>query len=96
MSTPRTAIRQSKAAQEITESRQTIAPYLPNKSRRLNFWYLGILGLYLGLAQIVSVGWCLLLFVGQGITPHTMHVAFIGSAITTLSSLSFKVLQSTG
>lgn len=60
---------------------------------KFDFWYLGILRLCVGLAQIVSVVWCIVAFLRDGITPHTMHVAFVGVGITTLSLLLFKILH---
>lgn len=63
----------------------------PTASRH-QFWYMGVLRLCLGVAQIASVIWCLVLWVSLGIIPKTMHAAFWGAGITTLSLMLFKVL----
>lgn len=65
----------------------------PARATRYHFWYMGVLRLCIGVAQIVSVIWCLVLLVCLGITPKTMHAAFWGAGITTLSLLLFKVLN---
>ena len=60
-------------------------------STRFQFWYWGVLRLGLGVAQIVMVLWCLALFFRDGLNAGTMHVAFTGVALTTLSLLLFKI-----
>jgi hypothetical protein len=59
----------------------------------LHFWYWGILRLLVGVAQLVSVLWCFALLIHNGINARTMHVAFIGIGVTTLSLLLFKVVK---
>jgi hypothetical protein len=60
----------------------------------LHFWYWGVLRLLVGVAQLVSVLWCFALLIHNGINARTMHAAFIGIGITTLSLLLFKVVKS--
>lgn len=64
----------------------------PAAPKRFHFWYLGVLRLCVGIAQIIAVGWCFILLVQRGIDARTMHVAFVGVGITTASLLLFKVL----
>lgn len=60
----------------------------------LHFWYWGLLRLLVGVAQFVSVLWCFALLIHNGINARTMHVAFIGIGIATLSLLLLKVVKS--
>jgi hypothetical protein len=60
----------------------------------LHFWYWGVLRLLVGVAQLISVLGCFALLIHNGINARTMHVAFIGIGITTLSLLLFKVVKS--
>ena len=65
-------------------------PHSLSGSPRFRFWYWGVLRLGLGGAQIVLVLWCLALFMRDGLNARTMHIAFTGAILTTLSLLLFK------
>jgi hypothetical protein len=67
----------------------------PLQAKRFHFWYLGVLRLCVGIAQIIVVLWCFVLLLRHGINAQTMHVAFVGAGITTASLLLFKVLNRT-
>lgn len=78
--------------QKMTKLASTLGRMHRGFLPRYHFWYMGVLRLCVGLAQIASVIWCLVLLIRLGITPKTMHAAFWGAGITTLSLLLFKVL----
>lgn len=75
------------ATQEATRK------HLPcSTADRHQFWYMGVLRLFMGLAQIASVIWCTVLLSKNGLSAKTMRAVFIGAGITSLSLLLFKVL----
>jgi hypothetical protein len=76
-----------------SETNEHVLPRASSDSLWFQFWYLGILRLFLGVAQIVVVVWCFALLVLHGINPHTMRVAFIGVGITSLSLLLFRIIK---
>ena len=76
-----------------SEMNDHVLPRNSSDSLLLQFWYLGILRLCLGVAQLVLVVWCFALLVLHGINPHTMRAAFIGVGITSLSLLLFRIIK---
>lgn len=79
------------ASQTESDMNDRALPRAPSDSLQFQFWYLGILRLCLGIAQLVAVIWCFVLLVRDGINPHTMKVVFIGVGLTSLSLLLFKI-----
>jgi hypothetical protein len=59
---------------------------------RFHFWYFGVLRLIIGLAQIIAVVWCVVLFLEDGFGSRTMHAVFFAAGITTVSLFLFRVL----
>jgi hypothetical protein len=65
---------------------------LSAQSNRFDFWFLGILRLCLGLAQMTMSVMCVGLLLFRGITPGTMRLVYISIGITTASLFLFRVL----
>jgi hypothetical protein len=81
------------ANQTESEMNEHVLPRTSTDSVWFQFWYLGVLRLVVGVAQIVAVVWCFALLVLHGINPHTIRVAFIGVGITSLSLLLFRIIR---
>lgn len=76
----------------MTAKDGTREPLSFSTADRYHFWYMGVLRLFIGLAQIAAVIWCIVLLLEDGFSAKTMRAVFIGAGITTLSLLLFKVI----
>lgn len=65
---------------------------IPVSRIRFHFWYFGVLRLFIGLAQIIAVIWCVVLLLEDGFGAKTMRAVFVAAGITTISLLLFRVL----
>jgi hypothetical protein len=66
---------------------------LPVSRSCFQFWYFGVLRLFVGLAQIAAVIWCAVLLLGDGFSTKAMRAVFVAAGITTLSLVLFKILH---
>lgn len=60
---------------------------------RFDFWYFGVLRLFMGLAQMAAVIWCAILLWADGFSAKTMRVVFSAAGITTVSLLLFRFVS---